>query len=84
MKTWRATARASAPGGLCSTGRPSWFGCMCEASGSGAAGAFWVYFVFALWYHVGVMAIGQCMTSFFAVWTVHHDCDRSHAPCAGR
>jgi fatty acid desaturase len=22
------------------------------------------------------MAIGQCLTSFFAVWTVHHDCDR--------
>ena len=49
-----------------------------------AAGTLWVLFVFAhsggfaLWYHVGVMAIGQCMTSFFAVWTVHHDCDRSH------
>jgi hypothetical protein len=49
-----------------------------------ATGALWVYFVFALsggfalWYHVGVMAVGQCMTSFFAVWTVHHDCDRSH------
>jgi fatty acid desaturase len=29
-------------------------------------------------YHVVAMAIGQCLTAFFAVWTVHHDCDRSH------
>ena len=21
----------------------------------------------------------SCFTGFFAVWTVHHDCDRSHA-----
>lgn len=27
-------------------------------------------------YHVGAMLTGQCLTSFFAVWTVHHDCDR--------
>lgn len=26
-------------------------------------------------YHVIAMAAGQCLTSFFAVWTVHHDCD---------
>lgn len=25
--------------------------------------------------HVGLMAIGQCLTAFFAVWTVHHGCD---------
>lgn len=25
-------------------------------------------------YHYVAMAIGQCFTSFFAVWTVHHDC----------
>jgi fatty acid desaturase len=24
-------------------------------------------------YHVIAMAIGQCLTAFFAVWTVHHD-----------
>ena len=28
--------------------------------------------------HVIAMAIGQCLSSFFCVWTVHHDCDRSH------
>ena len=29
-------------------------------------------------YHIAAMAIGQCLTAFFAVWTVHHDCDRYH------
>jgi hypothetical protein len=29
-------------------------------------------------YHVAAMAIGQCLTAFFAVWTVHHGCDREH------
>jgi fatty acid desaturase len=29
-------------------------------------------------YHVCAMLIGQCLTAFFAVWTVHHDCDRNH------
>jgi fatty acid desaturase len=24
--------------------------------------------------HVGLMALAQCLTAFFAVWTVHHDC----------
>jgi fatty acid desaturase len=38
-----------------------------------AAGALWVFFVFALSggfalsYHLGAMAVGQCMTSFFTV-----------------
>jgi fatty acid desaturase len=27
-------------------------------------------------YHVLAMAVGQVLTGFFAVWTVHHDCDR--------
>ncbi len=27
-------------------------------------------------YHVLAMAVGQCLTSFFAVWTVHHDCEQ--------
>jgi len=38
----------------------------------------------ALWpwrplqYHVATMAIAQCLTAFFAVWTVPHDCDPEH------
>jgi fatty acid desaturase len=27
-------------------------------------------------YHVATMALGQTLTGFFVVWTVHHDCDR--------
>jgi len=46
--------------------------------------AVWVFIVFGalrsnvLRYHVGAMLVGQCMTAFFAVWTVHHHCDRTH------
>ena len=29
-------------------------------------------------HHVIAMLAGQCLTAFFAVWTVHHDCDRYH------
>ena len=39
---------------------------------------FITYFIIRIdWitYHVSVMIIGECFTSFFAVWTVHHDCD---------
>ncbi|MCF6318585.1 MAG: fatty acid desaturase [Proteobacteria bacterium] len=45
------------------------------------ANIMWIYAVFFLFdlswlkYHVIVMATGQCLTAFFAVWTVHHDCD---------
>ena len=46
--------------------------------------AAWIALVFgtfhsgSLRYHVSAMAIGQCLTAFFAVWTVHHHCDRTH------
>ncbi|MGB9464600.1 MAG: fatty acid desaturase [Candidatus Acidiferrum sp.] len=46
--------------------------------------AAWIALVFGSWgnstlrYHVSTMAIGQCLTAFFAVWTVHHHCDRTH------
>ncbi len=29
-------------------------------------------------YHLAAMAFGHCLTAFFAVWTVHHHCDREH------
>jgi fatty acid desaturase len=31
-------------------------------------------------YHLLAMAAGQCLTGFFAVWTVHHDCARTGPP----
>jgi fatty acid desaturase len=46
--------------------------------------AVWIWFVFGfsgsavLRYHVMAMAAGHCFTAFFAVWTVHHHCDRTH------
>lgn len=49
-----------------------------------AAIALWVALVFgtldwpALRYHVLVMGVGECLTAFFCVWTVHHGCDREH------
>ncbi len=48
-----------------------------------AANALWLGLVFGAWrvpalrYHVLAMAAGQCLTGFFAVWTVHRGCDRS-------
>jgi len=44
----------------------------------------WVTLAFTVWknpllqYHAIAMFVGQCLTAFFAVWTVHHDCDREH------
>src|SRR6185437_15010511 len=31
-------------------------------------------------YHLLAMAAGQCLTAFFAVWTVHHDCAPPRPP----
>jgi fatty acid desaturase len=31
-------------------------------------------------YHLLAMAAGQCLTAFFAVWTVHHDCASPRPP----
>jgi fatty acid desaturase len=33
----------------------------------------------ALKWHVGAMLVGECLTGFFAVWTVHHGC-KAHEP----
>ncbi len=49
-----------------------------------ALNAVWIGLVFGVFeleilqWHIAAMAVGQCLTAFFAVWTVHHDCDRSH------
>jgi fatty acid desaturase len=50
------------------------------------ANAVWIALVFAVFesgtleYHVMAMALGQCLTAFFAVWTVHHDCSDGAFP----
>ncbi len=38
---------------------------------------FWLFDLYVLQYHVVVMVLGESMTAFFAVWTVHHGCDGS-------
>ena len=40
--------------------------------------AFFVVDWTFLQYHVIAMTVGQSFSAFFAVWTVHHDCDRHH------
>jgi len=46
--------------------------------------AAWIAWIFGvsgsgvLNYHVMAMLAAHCMTAFFAVWTVHHHCDRTH------
>jgi len=46
--------------------------------------AVWIVWVFGysgssvLRYQILAMAGAHCLTAFFAVWTVHHHCDRSH------
>jgi len=53
-----------------------------------AANAVWIVAALAVldvsWlrYHVTTMAAGQCLTAFFAVWTVHHGCERRRGPIA--
>jgi fatty acid desaturase len=46
--------------------------------------AVWIVWVFGysgssvLRYQILAMAGAHCLTAFFAVWTVHHHCDRTH------
>lgn len=40
--------------------------------------AFFLFDIYWLQYHVTVMLTGECFTSFFAVWTVHHDCEKTY------
>jgi len=48
------------------------------------ANVVWVVLVMFVWditilqYHVIVMLVANNMTAFFAVWTVHYNCDRTH------
>jgi fatty acid desaturase len=49
-----------------------------------AANVAWIAFVFGAMdmgcsrYHALAMMMGQCLTAFFAVWTVHHGCHDRH------
>jgi fatty acid desaturase len=52
-----------------------WIGGELAANFAFVAAVFLVSDVGWLRYHVVAMLLGQCLTAFFAVWTVHHDCD---------
>ena len=73
--TWRlhATALARGPTRL-----------KAAVAGELLLNALWIACVFGLpgspvlRYHVLAMTAGHCLTAFFAVWTVHHHCDRTH------
>lgn len=43
-------------------------------------GAFasFLFFLTGLRWFTAAMLAGECFTGFFAVWTVHHDCDPEH------
>ncbi len=52
-----------------------WIGLELLANAAVIATAVWLWPWTPLRYHVSAMAVGQCLTALFAVWTVHHDCD---------
>lgn len=52
-----------------------WIWCELAATAMVIAAAFWIAEAPVLRYHVLAMAAGQCLTAFFAVWTVHRGCD---------
>jgi len=54
---------------------------VCGELAMSAASIAWIFGVSGsgvLNYHVMAMLAAHCMTAFFAVWTVHHHCDRTH------
>lgn len=51
-----------------------WIGAELAGIGIVLSVACWIRAPWLL-YHVAAMLAGQCMTAFFAVWTVHHHCD---------
>jgi fatty acid desaturase len=54
-----------------------WVGLELIVNGVWLAGVFTLSAT-PLRYHVIAMAVGHCFTAFFAVWTVHHGCDKRH------
>jgi fatty acid desaturase len=61
---------------IASPGQRRWIHAELAANLAWAAAVFLIFDSAALKYHVVAMAVGQCFTAFFAVWTTHHDCDK--------
>ena len=60
---------------VASGARARWIRAELAANLALVLGVFLLLEVTWLQYHVLAMLAGQCLTAFFAVWTVHHDCD---------
>jgi fatty acid desaturase len=57
-----------------------WIGAELAANLAWIAAVFLWLRVDALRYHVVAMGVAQCLTAFFAVWTVHHDTEDARYP----
>lgn len=57
-----------------------WIGAELAANVAWIAAVFLWLRVDALRYHVIAMGVAQCLTAFFAVWTVHHDTEEACYP----
>ena len=64
---------------LASVSKQRWIAVEICAVASVLASAIIFSSVLALRWHAMAMLTGECMTGFFAVWTVHHGCD-AHQP----
>jgi fatty acid desaturase len=55
-------------------GERKWIHAELVANGLWIGAVVFLLDIAALQYHVAAMALGQCFTAFFAVWTTHHGC----------
>jgi fatty acid desaturase len=60
---------------LAASGKRGWICAEVGAILAWLAAAWFVLDVACLRWHATAMAIGECFTGFFCVWTVHHGCD---------
>jgi fatty acid desaturase len=60
---------------LANRGQRQWIVAEWAANLGVAALVFFVFDIPVFKYHLTAMLVGQCLSSFFAVWTVHHDLD---------
>jgi fatty acid desaturase len=68
LRLHRAALRVATPR------QRGWIGAELAANAVWIATLCWLLALPVLRYHLLAMAAGQCLTAFFAVWTVHHDC----------
>ena len=60
---------------LATPGKRRWIAVEFAAIVAWLAAAWFLLEVSCLWWHATAMAVGECFTGFYCVWTVHHGCD---------